>query len=204
MTYSYQLENQLCENTQHFISGREMFSDFPEGMEQAIFGMGCFWGVERIFWQLPGVYVTSVGYAGGTDSRPNYKTVCSGNTGHAEVVHIVFDPALISYADLLKVMFEHHDPTQGDRQGNDRGSQYRSAIYTFNDSQTDAARDAAKRYGQAYADKGYSAVTTQIAPAATYYAAEDYHQQYLQKNPAGYCNHGPTGVVCAMPTRVPA
>lgn len=198
------ITNQLCENPQHFISKRDMFSDYPAGMEQAIFGMGCFWGVERIFWQLPGVYVTSVGYAGGQDSAPNYKSVCTGNTGHAEVVHVVYDPVVVSYADLLKVMFEHHDPTQGNRQGNDMGSQYRSAIFTFDAEQVEAAKDAAARYAVAYADKGYDAVTTQILPASIYYPAEDYHQQYLQKNPAGYCNHGPTGVVCPMPTRVTA
>lgn len=196
------IENQLCTAPAHFISGRDMLSDYPAGMEQALFGMGCFWGVERIFWQLPGVYVTSVGYAGGTDNSPTYKSVCGGRTGHAEVVHVVYDPTVISYADLLKVMFENHDPTQGDRQGNDRGSQYRSAIFTFDDGQRMAAEEAVKRYGPAYADKGYGSVTTQITPAKAYYPAEDYHQQYLQKNPGGYCNHGPTGVVCAMPTRV--
>ncbi|WP_017931330.1 peptide-methionine (S)-S-oxide reductase MsrA [Robiginitomaculum antarcticum] len=198
------IENQLCDNQDHFISGRNMFGDYPEGMEQAVFGMGCFWGVERIFWQLPGVYATSVGYAGGTDDAPTYKSVCGGRTGHAEVVHVVYDPAVISYADLLKVMFENHNPTQGDRQGNDRGSQYRSVIFTFDDGQRMAAEEAVTRYGAAYHDKGFGAITTQILPAQTYYAAEDYHQQYLQKNPAGYCNHGPTGVVCPMPTRVTA
>lgn len=184
--------------TTHHINGRDMFGDYPERSEQALFGMGCFWGVERIFWKLDGVYVTSVGYAGGTSDAPNYKTVCSGRTGHAEVVHVVFDPDTISYDALLKVFFENHDPTQGNRQGNDVGTQYRSAIYTYSDDQRAAATAAKDRYSDAYGRP----VTTEIAHAPTYYPAEDYHQQYLAKNPGGYCNHGPTGVSCPIPQKV--
>ncbi|WP_298913119.1 peptide-methionine (S)-S-oxide reductase MsrA [uncultured Algimonas sp.] len=184
----------------HHINGADMFGNFPAGMQDALFGMGCFWGVERIFWKLDGVHVTSVGYAGGTDDAPNYKSVCSGRTGHAEVVHVVFDPSKISYDALLKVFFENHDPTQGNRQGNDVGSQYRSVIYTYSDDQRDAALEAKERYEEAYG----RTVTTEVAPAPKYHPAEDYHQQYLAKNPQGYCNHGPTGVSCPIPERVTA
>ena len=185
----------LALNPFHHVSGRNMFSGYPEGFEQAQLGMGCFWGAERIFWTMGGVYVTSVGYAGGADSAPNYKSVCSGRTGHAEMVHLVFDPNVISYDKILKVFFENHDPTQGNRQGNDVGSQYRSAIYSYSETQTEKARVALARYEAAYG----RTVTTEIAPAPTYYPAEDYHQQYLAKNPMGYCNHGPTGISCALP-----
>jgi peptide-methionine (S)-S-oxide reductase len=188
----------LATTTDHFVNGQNMFGDYPAGSEQALFGMGCFWGVERIFWQLDGVHVTSVGYAGGTDPDPDYKSVCSGRTGHAEVVHIVFDPNVISYDQLLKVFFENHDPTQGNRQGNDVGSQYRSAIYTYSDDQRERADAAKARYQEAYGRP----VTTEIAAVPAYYPAEDYHQQYLAKNPQGYCNHGPTGVSCPIPQRV--
>lgn len=192
----------LLSNTTHFLNGHDMISGYPEGAQQAYFGMGCFWGVERIFWQLPGVYVTSVGYQGGSDTAPDYRKVCTGATGHTEAVHIVFDPKVISYEQLLKVFFEHHDPTQGNRQGNDVGSQYRSAIYYTDEAQRDLALASKEIYAAAYAAKGHGAITTEIAPAPKYYVAEDYHQQYLAKNPGGYCNHGPTGVSCPIPTRV--
>lgn len=182
----------------HYINDANMFGDYPAGSQQVILGMGCFWGAERILWKLDGVLVTSVGYAGGSDETPDYKRVCSGRTGHSEVVHVVFDPAMISYEQLLKVFFENHDPTQGNRQGNDVGSQYRSVLYVFSDDQLDAAKAAAARYAEAYGRP----VTTEIALAPTYYPAEDYHQQYLAKNPQGYCNHGPTGVSCPIPQRV--
>lgn len=188
----------LAKISAHYISGHNMFEVYPDGTEQALLGLGCFWGAERIFWKLDGVYVTSVGYAGGTDTAPTYETVCSGRTGHAEMVHIVFDPKVITYAALLKVFFENHDPTQGDRQGNDMGPQYRSAIFTYNEEQTAQARDAVERYGIAYGRP----VTTELKSAPAYYPAEDYHQQYLAKNPQGYCMHGPTGISCALPERV--
>lgn len=188
----------LAAISEHFVNGQNMFGNYPAGFEQAMLGMGCFWGAERIFWKLDGVHVTSVGYAGGSHPAPDYKLVCTGQTGHAEVFHVVFDPFVISYDEILKVFFENHDPTQGDRQGNDVGTQYRSVIYTYSDAQDGAARDAAKRYAAAYGRE----ITTEIAPAPTYYPAEDYHQQYLAKNPQGYCMHGPTGIVCQLPERV--
>ncbi|NNC37124.1 MAG: peptide-methionine (S)-S-oxide reductase MsrA [Acidimicrobiales bacterium] len=187
--------------TQHHISDRPMYSDFPEGMETALFGLGCFWGAERLFWETEGVYVTSVGYAGGARNNPTYEQVCSGATGHAEVVQVVFDPANISYEALLKVFFESHDPTQGNRQGNDIGTQYRSAIYTYSNEQMQTALAAKARYNEAYAQAGRSLITTEIKAAPDYYPAEDYHQQYLAKNPAGYCGIGGTGVVCPIPAR---
>ena len=176
----------------HHVNGKPMFGDVPDGMEQVQFGMGCFWGAERILWKLDGVHVTSVGYSGGTHPSPDYRLVCSGSTGHAEMVHVVYDPKVITFEELLKVFFENHDPTQGNRQGNDRGTQYRSAIFTYTDAQMKAAKDAAKRYEEAYGRK----VTTEIREAPEYYPAEDSHQQYLAKNPQGYCAHGPTGVTC--------
>ena len=182
----------------HAVNGNDMFGGYPEGTEQVMFGMGCFWGAERILWKLDGVHVTSVGYAGGTSDDPDYRAVCSGRTGHAEVVHVVYDPEVISFEELLKVFFENHDPTQGNRQGNDVGSQYRSTIYTYTDAQLDAARTARERYTEAYGRP----VTTEIKPAPRYFPAEDYHQQYLVKNPNGYCMHGPTGVSCPIPQRV--
>ena len=160
--------------------------------------MGCFWGVERIFWKLPGVFVTAVGYAGGLTPNPTYEETCSGRTGHTEAVLVVFDPKLISYEDLLKVFWEGHDPTQGMRQGNDTGTQYRSAIYTYGDAQAKAAESAKAAYEQALRAKGYPAVTTEIAPAGPFYFAEGYHQQYLAKNPGGYCGVGGTGVTCPI------
>ncbi|MGB6231800.1 MAG: peptide-methionine (S)-S-oxide reductase MsrA [Litorimonas sp.] len=188
----------LATTAEHFTNGRNMFGDYPEGFEPVMFGMGCFWGAERILWKLDGVHVTSVGYAGGQSADPDYKQVCSGRTGHAEVVHVVYDPKTISFEELLKVFFENHDPTQGNRQGNDVGSQYRSTVYTYTDAQMDSARAAKARYEEAYGRP----VTTEIAEAPTYFPAEDYHQQYLAKNPQGYCNHGPTGVSCPIPQRV--
>ena len=185
----------LTENHIHFVNRRNMFADFPQGFEQVQLGMGCFWGAERILWKLGGVYVTSVGYAGGHTPDPDYRKTCTGTTGHAEIVHVVYDPKVISFEQILKVFFENHDPTQGDRQGNDRGPQYRSAIFTYSEAQAEAARDVAARYAAAYGRP----VTTQLAPAPTYFTAEDYHQQYLAKNPQGYCLHGPTGVSCALP-----
>ena len=190
----------LATNPTHAVNGADMFNDYPEGFEQVMFGMGCFWGAERILWKLDGVHVTSVGYAGGADTAPDYKRVCSGRTGHAEVVHVVYDPEVIGFEALLKVFFENHDPTQGNRQGNDVGTQYRSAIYTYSDEQLEQARAARERYQEAYGRP----VTTEIKPAPAYYPAEDYHQQYLAKNPGGYCNHGPTGVSCPIPQRVTA
>ncbi len=185
----------LASHTKHYVNGNDMFANYPQGYEQVLLGMGCFWGAERIFWKLPGVYVTSVGYAGGHHPAPDYKLACSGTTGHAEVIHVVFDPAVISFQEILKVFFENHDPTQGDRQGNDRGPQYRSTVYTYNETHLSHAKEAAIRYARAYG----RAVTTQIAPADIYHPAEDYHQQYLAKNPRGYCMHGPTGIVCPLP-----
>lgn len=169
---------------------------FPEHLEQAVFAMGCFWGVERLFWQRPGVYTTAVGYAGGHTPNPSYDEVCSGRTGHAEVALVVFDPQRIDYPSLLRMFWEGHDPTQGMRQGNDRGTQYRSAIYTFGDSQAEAALASRDRYQQQLSDAGHSAITTAIEPAREFYYAEDYHQQYLHKNPGGYCGLGGTGVSC--------
>jgi len=187
----------LAENPIHYINGNNMFGDYPEGFAQIQLGMGCFWGAERILWKLKGVYVTSVGYAGGHTSDPDYKKTCTGTTGHAEMVHVVYDPKTISVDEILKVFFENHDPTQGNRQGNDRGPQYRSAIYTYSDAQMIAAKEAIARYEIAYGRP----VTTELRAAPTYYAAEDYHQQYLAKNPQGYCMHGPTGIVCHLPER---
>ena len=189
----------LASDSTHYVNGSNMFGSYPEGFEQATLGLGCFWGAERIFWKLGGVHTTSVGYGGGDHPNPDYKLVCTGRTGHVELVHLVFDPQVISYAQILKVFFENHDPTQGDRQGNDRGSQYRSAVYTHSDAQLEQAKAASERYDEAYQARGHSPITTEIKPASQYYAAEDYHQQYLAKNPQGYCMHGPTGVSCPLP-----
>jgi peptide-methionine (S)-S-oxide reductase len=168
--------------------------DVPDGLEVAIFGLGCFWGAEEIYWQQPGVWSTSVGYAGGYTPNPSYEEVCTGRTGHTEAVRVVYDPAVTSYADLVKIFFEVHDPTQGMRQGNDVGSQYRSAIYVTTPEQEQVARDLTARYAAVIAAKGYGDITTEIAPAPTYYYAEDHHQQYLHKNPFGYRCHANTGV----------
>jgi peptide-methionine (S)-S-oxide reductase len=178
----------------HFVNGNRIKPPFPAGMQQAVVGMGCFWGAERIFWQLPGVYSTAVGYAGGLTPNPTYEEVCSGMTGHTEVVLVVFDPARVSYADLLKVFWENHNPTQGMRQGNDRGTQYRSAIYTFDDGQAAEVKVSRSRYQGSLSAARFGSITTEIAPAAQFYYAEDYHQQYLAKNPSGYCGIGGCGV----------
>ena len=182
----------------HFVNGHPLAPPFPAGMEQAVFGLGCFWGAEKYFWQLPGVYVTAVGYAGGHTPNPTYKEVCSGMTGHNEVVLVVYDPQQVSYRQLLKLFWEAHDPTQGMRQGNDAGTQYRSGIYTYNEAQKQAARDSLARYQQALQKAGYPPITTEILDAPAFYYAEDYHQQYLAKNPRGYCGHGGTGVTCTI------
>lgn len=180
----------------HFVLGHLLKGPHPDGFQSAVFGMGCFWGVERIFWKLPGVWVTSAGYAGGETPNPTYREVCSGDTGHAEVVEVVFDPAQISYADLLKVFWENHDPTQGMRQGNDVGTQYRSAIYYSDDAQRQAAEASREAYQAALTARGLGTITTEIAPRPPYYFAEGYHQGYLAKNPDGYCGIGGTGVDC--------
>jgi len=181
---------------QHYVNGAKLKPPFATGTQQAVFGLGCFWGAERCFWQLDGVITTAVGYAGGSTPNPTYHEVCSGRTGHTEAVLVVFDPARISYEKLLQVFFESHDPTQGMRQGNDVGTQYRSAIYTFNDSQSEAAKTFAELYETALKRSGYRAVTTEIAAAGEFFYAEDYHQQYLAKNPGGYCGLGGTGIAC--------
>jgi len=178
----------------HFVNGNPLKGPYPEGMRTAQFAMGCFWGVERKFWQLPGVWVTAAGYAGGASPNPTYEEVCSGRTGQAEAVLVVYDPAKVAYEDLLKVFWENHDPTQGMRQGNDVGTQYRSAIYTDGEDQFAAAERSREDYAEALAGRGFGAVTTEIAPAGEFYFAEPYHQQYLAKNPSGYCGVGGTGV----------
>jgi peptide-methionine (S)-S-oxide reductase len=182
----------------HFVNGQALAGPYPYGLETAIFGMGCFWGVERLFWKLDGVHVTAAGYAGGFTPNPTYQETVTGMTGHTEVVLVVFDPARITYRDLLKVFWEEHDPTQGMRQGNDIGSTYRSAIYTVTDEQAAIARDSRDAYQKALEAAGRSSrITTEIAPAGPFYFAEDYHQQYLAKNPGGYCGLRGTGVACA-------
>jgi peptide-methionine (S)-S-oxide reductase len=189
----------------HFVNGRPLQPPYPAGLEQAVFGLGCFWGAERKFWQLrEGIYTTAVGYAGGTTPNPTYEEVCSGRTGHTEVVLVVFDPKTISYGALLKTFWESHNPTQGMRQGNDVGTQYRSAVYTFGDAQRQAADASKAVYQTALKAKGLRAITTEIAPACEFYFAEDYHQQYLAKNPAGYCGLGGTGVACPIGAGVSA
>jgi peptide-methionine (S)-S-oxide reductase len=189
--------------TRHFVNGHPLKAPYPAGLEQAVFGLGCFWGAERKFWELgDGVYVTAVGYAGGHTQNPTYEEVCSGRTGHTEVVLVAFDPKQISYDRLLKAFWENHNPTQGMRQGNDVGTQYRSAIYTFGEAQAAAAIASKASYQKALAAKGLGTIATEIAPAGPFYFAEDYHQQYLAKNPAGYCGLGGTGVSCPLPTGV--
>ena len=180
----------------HFVLDAPIEGPFPDGLEQAIFALGCFWGAERKFWELPGVYTTAVGYAGGHTRNPTYQEVCSGQTAHNEVVLVVFDPSKISYAQLLRVFWENHDPTQGMRQGNDVGTQYRSAIYTSSARQRQAAEASRMVYERALVERGYSPITTEIAEAPPFYYAEAYHQQYLAKNPGGYCGIGGTGVKC--------
>lgn len=182
----------------HFISGLDLKSPVPAGMEEAMFGMGCFWGVERKFYQHPGVWLTMVGYAGGITPNPTYKETCTQLTGHNEVVRVIFDPALTSYDALLQLFWENHDPTQGMRQGNDVGSTYRSGIYTYTDAQAAAARASKDLYAARLRAAGYGAITTEILPVPVFYYAEDYHQQYLAKNPQGYCGIGGTGVTCPI------
>jgi peptide-methionine (S)-S-oxide reductase len=185
--------------TTHYVNGERLRPPYPDGLAQAVFGLGCFWGAERKFWELgDGVHVTAVGYAGGFTPNPTYEEVCSGRTGHAEVVLVVFDPKKLSYEKLLKTFWENHNPTQGMRQGNDVGTQYRSAIYTFDEAQRKAADASKAAYQKALTAKGLGAITTEIAPAGEFYFAEDYHQQYLAKNPAGYCGLGGTGVSCPI------
>ena len=188
----------------HFVNGNRIVPPFPAGLELATFGMGCFWGAERVFWETPGVFSTAVGYAGGHTPNPTYEEVCSGRTGHTEVVRVVFDPHVVSYQSLLALFWENHDPTQGMRQGNDVGTQYRSAIYAHSAEQRRAAEQSRPAYGQALAKVGYGAITTEIAEAPAFYYAEDYHQQYLAKIPGGYCGLGGTGVTCPTGLLVPA
>ena len=180
----------------HYVSGNAMQAPYPDGMQEAMFGLGCFWGAEKCFWQLPGVYRTAVGYAAGYTPNPSYEEVCSGMTGHNEVVHIVFDPQVISYQQLLKTFWEAHDPTQGMRQGNDRGTQYRSGIYTYSDEQKELAKTSLADYQSQLKQSGFGGITTEIKTAPEFYYAETYHQQYLAKNPNGYCGLGGTGVTC--------
>ena len=182
----------------HFVNGNRLAPPYPEGLEQALFGFGCFWGAEKGFWNLPGVYITAVGYAGGHTPNPTYEEVCSGQTGHNEVVLVVFDPKQVSYTSLLKAFWEAHDPTQGMRQGNDVGTQYRSGIYAYNAAQMQAARSSLDAYQQKLMQAGFPPVTTEIIEAPEFYFAEDYHQQYLAKNPRGYCGHGGTGIACPI------
>jgi peptide-methionine (S)-S-oxide reductase len=188
----------------HFVNHRPLKGPYPEGMETALFGLGCFWGAERAFWKIPGVYVTAVGYAGGITPNPTYREVCTERTGHNEVVLVVYDPKIVSYEALLKAFFEAHDPTQGMRQGNDVGTQYRSGVYVAGAAQRAAAESAKAAYGKALAAKGHGAITTEIVDRPPFYFAEDYHQQYLAKNPAGYCGLGGTGVSCPVGLAVAA
>jgi peptide-methionine (S)-S-oxide reductase len=182
----------------HHVNGHPLQGPWPEGYATAVFGLGCFWGAERLFWETPGVWTTAVGYAGGYTPNPTYEVVCSGRTGHTEAVLVVFDPAQVSYDGLLKVFWEGHDPTQGMRQGNDTGTQYRSAIYITDESQRAAAEASRERFSEQLAAAGYGAITTEISPLRAFYYAEPYHQQYLSKNPLGYCGLGGTGVSCPV------
>ena len=182
----------------HFVNGNHIKPPFPDGMQMAMFGLGCFWGAERKFWQAEGVYSTAVGYAGGFTPNPTYQEVCTGRTGHTEVVRVIYDPAVTSYEKLLKLFWETHDPTQGMRQGNDVGTQYRSGIYTCTAAQRTAAEESLKRYQAALKNSGMGNITTEILPAPEFYYAEDYHQQYLAKNPSGYCGLGGTGISCPL------
>jgi peptide-methionine (S)-S-oxide reductase len=182
----------------HFVNGRPLKGPFPEGLERAMFGMGCFWGVERIFWKLPGVWVTAVGYAAGLTPNATYREVCTGATGHNEVVQVIYDPKVITYSALLKAFWEGHDPTQGMRQGNDTGTQYRSGIYWFSEAQRREAEVSRTEYQKHLSAAGYGAITTEIREPGPFYYAEDYHQQYLAKNPGGYCGIGGTGVSCPI------
>ena len=191
-------EQRMPVPARHEVLGTPLEPPFAEGAELALFGMGCFWGAERIFWQAPGVISTSVGYAGGFTQNPTYEEVCSGRTGHTEVVLAVFDPAKTSYEEMLRIFWEGHDPTQGMRQGNDVGSQYRSGVYTYSDAQREAAEASREAYGRRLVEAGHGAITTEITDAPDFYYAEDYHQQYLAKVPNGYCGLGGTGVSCPV------
>ncbi len=191
-------EQALAVPSRHHVLSTPLEGPFDQDLSTAVFGLGCFWGAERRFWEQDGVFTTAVGYSGGFTPNPTYEEVCSGLTGHAEVVLVVFDPAAIPYADLLGVFWEAHDPTQGMRQGNDLGTQYRSAIYTFGNDQAGQARESKSRYQQRLDQAGFGVITTEIAPAGPFYYAEDYHQQYLSKNPGGYCGLGGTGVTCPV------
>ena len=182
----------------HFVNGHRLTPPFPDGLDRAMFGMGCFWGAERKFWPLEGVYSSAAGYAGGHTPNPTYREVCTGMTGHNEVVLVVFDPAVVTYGTLLKVFWENHNPTQGMRQGNDVGTQYRSGIYAFDDEQRRAAEESNAAYQQRLKEAGFDPITTEIRPAPEFFYAEDYHQQYLAKNPDGYCGLGGTGVSCSV------
>ena len=186
----------------HYVNNHPLTGPFPSGFEEALFGMGCFWGAERIFWEIPGVYTTAVGYAGGSTPNPTYREACSGMTGHTEVVFVVFDPVQTCYEVMLKGFFENHDPTQGMRQGNDMGTQYRSAIYCFSPKQRKVAEALRLVYEDKLTEAGYGAITTEIKDQQALYYAEDYHQQYLAKNPGGYCGHGGTGVSCPVSIHV--
>ena len=189
---------------QHFVNGHALKGPYPDGLAMAMFGLGCFWGAERVFWQAPGVWVTAVGYAGGTTPHPTYEEVCGGRTGHTEALLVVYDPAVTSYDALVKLFWESHDPTQGMRQGNDVGTQYRSAIYTYSPEQLRAAEASRESYEPRLKSAGHNAITTEIREAPQFYFAEDYHQQYLAKNPFGYCGLGGTGVTCPIGTSVAA
>jgi peptide-methionine (S)-S-oxide reductase len=182
----------------HFVNGHPLKPPFPKGLEMAMFGLGCFWGAERIFWQTEGVYSTAVGYAGGITPNPTYKEVCTGMTGHNEVVRVVYDPGRVSYEQLLQIFWESHDPTQGMRQGNDVGTQYRSGVYTYGEAQKAVAETSRDAYQRALSESGFGTITTEILSAPDFYYAEEYHQQYLAKNPGGYCGLGGTGVTCPM------
>jgi peptide-methionine (S)-S-oxide reductase len=188
----------------HFVNKRPLAGPYPASLEKAVFGLGCFWGAERVFWQAPGVWVTAVGYAGGTTPNPTYEEVCSGRTGHTEAVLVVYDPKLTSYETLLKLFWESHDPTQGMRQGNDVGTQYRSAVYTFSTQQASLAEASRSAYQRQLQAAGLGEITTEIREAPPFYFAEDYHQQYLAKNPYGYCGLGGTGVSCPLPAKAAA
>ncbi|MGD8573981.1 MAG: peptide-methionine (S)-S-oxide reductase MsrA [Gammaproteobacteria bacterium] len=188
--------NPLPVSNRHFVHGRPLSPPFPEGLQEIIFGLGCFWGAERVFWQTPGVYTTAAGYAGGYTPNPTYEEVCSGRTGHAEVVRVVHDPQQVSLGELLRLFWESHDPTQGMRQGNDVGTQYRSVVYTTTREQQRAVEASRDAYRKALRESGFADITTEVAPAPPFYLAEEYHQQYLARNPGGYCGLGGTGVAC--------
>jgi peptide-methionine (S)-S-oxide reductase len=196
-------EQRMAVPARHDVLGTPLEPPFPAGLEQAVFGLGCFWGAERIFWEAPGVYTTAVGYAGGYTPNPTYSEVCSGRTGHTEAVLVVFDPAKTSYEELLRLFWEGHDPTQGMRQGNDVGSQYRSAVLYTSEAQREAAERSRAAYEERLGGSGYGPITTEIAPLGDFYYAEDYHQQYLAKNPNGYCGLGGTGVSCPVGIAAP-